>query len=143
MLLQPDNVAAIANRAQPDQNCTVSHPLPGPLLMLVALLVIQACAVWSSCAFQSLACRHAKPVAMASDAATRLYIGGLPADITSTQLAGRFASFGSLSAVDLVPRKYGSADACRGFAYVDFIPKDDQALHRCVSLVRLEIVCLG
>lgn len=73
---------------------------------------------------------------MAGDTAVRLFIGGLPGDITSKQLHGRFASFGSLSAVELVPSKHFPADACRGFAYVDFTPKDDQALHRCLSLVR-------
>lgn len=77
---------------------------------------------------------------MAGDASIRLYIGGLPGDITSKQLAGRFASFGSLSAVELVPSKHSPADGCRGFAYVDFVPKDDQALHRCLSLVSK--VCL-
>lgn len=77
---------------------------------------------------------------MASDASVRLFIGGLPGDITSKQLAGRFASFGSTSAVELVPRKHSPADGCRGFAYVDFTPNDDQALHRCLSLVRK--VCL-
>ena len=76
---------------------------------------------------------------MASDASVRLYIGGLPGDITSKQLAGRFASFGSLSAVELVPRKQSPAEGCRGFAYVDFTPNDDQALHRCLSLVRTSV----
>lgn len=75
--------------------------------------------------------------------AIRLYVGGLPADINAKQLAGRFASFGALSAVELVPRKSALADGCRGFAYVDFTPKDDQALHRCLSLVRLETVFLS
>ena len=77
---------------------------------------------------------------MASDDSIRLFIGGLPSEITSKQLAGRFASFGSLSAVELVPSKHSPADGCRGFAYVDFTQIDDQALHRCLSLVR--DVCL-
>ena len=74
----------------------------------------------------------------------RLYIGGLPFEITSKQLEGRFASFGRVSAVDLVPSKqHGSASGCRGFAYVDFCPKDDQSLHRCLSLVRDRIAFIN
>lgn len=66
----------------------------------------------------------------------RLYVGGLPADISSKQLEGRFASFGTVSNTKLVPSKQQvTRPGCRGFAYVDFTPKDDQSLHRCLSLV--------
>ena len=67
----------------------------------------------------------------------RLYVGGLPADISVKQLEGRFASFGSVPALELVSSRQTAANGCRGFAYVNFLPKDDQALHRCLSLVRL------
>ena len=73
---------------------------------------------------------------MASDAGVRLYVGGLPPNISSKQVASRFASFGSTSAVELVPSKHHEEAGCRGFAYVDFVPNDDQSLHRCLSLVR-------
>lgn len=78
---------------------------------------------------------------------TRLYVGGLPHDITPEQIAQRFQSFGTVQAVQLVPEKRGSVTAgpmlkpCRGFAYVQFVPKDDAALHRCISMVRLLLLC--
>ena len=66
----------------------------------------------------------------------RLFVGGLPANVTAQQLAGRFASFGTLAALDLVPDKlHSDPTRCWGFAYIDFVPQDDQALHRCLSLV--------
>lgn len=77
------------------------------------------------------------PCTTAMEPVVRLYIGGLPVDITTKQLSGRFASFGTLSAIELVPSKQQLNPAgCHGFAYVDFTPKDDQSLHRCLSLVR-------
>jgi hypothetical protein len=72
-----------------------------------------------------------------SEATVRLYVGGLPGDITRKQLEGRFASFGTVSNTKLIVSKQQSTSpGCRGFAYVDFSPKDDQSLHRCLSLVR-------
>jgi len=72
-----------------------------------------------------------------SEATVRLYVGGLPGDITPKQLEGRFASFGTVSNTKLIIIKQQSTSpGCRGFAYVDFCPKDDQSLHRCLSLVR-------
>jgi len=67
----------------------------------------------------------------------RLYVGGLPTDITARDVEGRFASFGSVAGCEVVPAKgLDAADgACRGFAYVDFTPKDDASLARCLSLV--------
>ena len=74
---------------------------------------------------------------------TRLFVGGLPHDITPEQIAQRFQSFGSVQSVELVPEKEGSVHAgptlkqCRGFAFVQLRPKDDAVLHRCMSMVRL------
>lgn len=67
----------------------------------------------------------------------RLYVGGLPPDITPADVAGRFATFGSVAAVELAPSKGLDAapGACRGFAHVNFEPKDGAALARCLSLV--------
>ena len=73
---------------------------------------------------------------MTSGVGVRLYVGGLPPNISSKQVASRFASFGSTSAVELVPSKQHGEVGCRGFAYLEFIPNDDQSLHRCLSLVR-------
>ncbi|DBA84951.1 TPA: hypothetical protein ACH3X2_005692 [Trebouxia sp. C0005] len=70
-----------------------------------------------------------------SEATVRLYVGGLPSDITSKQLEGRFASFGTVSNTKLtLSKQQSTSPGCRGFAYVDFCPKDDQSLHRCLSL---------
>lgn len=68
----------------------------------------------------------------------RLYVGGLPPDITARDLEGRFRPFGAVASCEIVPSKGPAADpgACRGFAYVSFEPKDDAALARCLSLVR-------
>lgn len=72
---------------------------------------------------------------------TRLFVGGLPHDIRPEQIAQRFQSFGTVQSVELVPEKEGSVHAgptlkqCRGFAFVQLNPKDDAALHRCISMV--------
>ncbi|BDA43982.1 probable nucleolar protein 8 at N-terminal half [Coccomyxa sp. Obi] len=71
---------------------------------------------------------------------TRLYVGGLPHDVSPEQIAQRFQSFGTVQSVELVPEKKGSVYAgptlkqCRGFAFVQLSPKDETALHRCVSM---------
>ena len=70
----------------------------------------------------------------------RLYVGGLPADVTAEQLAERFAPFGRVEGADLAaPQADGCAalkDAsCRGFGYVELEPKDEAALRRCLSTV--------
>lgn len=75
---------------------------------------------------------------------TRLFVGGLPHDVSSEQIAQRFKPFGTVEGVELAPEKEGSVTAgpilkpCRGFAFLQFTPKDDAALHRCVSMVRSE-----
>ena len=80
---------------------------------------------------------------MGPDNTVRLYVGGLPHDVTSEQLAQRFQPFGSVGVVQLVPDKSGTVPAgsplepCRGFAYVQLAPKDETALHRCLSMVRM------
>lgn len=71
----------------------------------------------------------------------RLFIGGLPENVSAQQLAGRFTSFGSVSDVVLVPSKLQSGrTGCRGFAYVAFSPKDDMALQRCLSVVSFQSI---
>ena len=72
----------------------------------------------------------------------RLYVGGLPQDVTKEQLAQRFAPFGRVDDADLVlGRADGSAEtACRGFGYVELEPTNDGALHRCLSTVSKPLV---
>lgn len=72
----------------------------------------------------------------------RLYVGGLPPDITPRDVEGRFAPFGAVAGVELAPAKGIQLDelprgSCRGFAHVDFEPKDVAALARCLSLVSI------
>ncbi|KIY91869.1 hypothetical protein MNEG_16095, partial [Monoraphidium neglectum] len=66
----------------------------------------------------------------------RLFVGGLPPDITKRDVEGRFAPFGAVAGCDIVPSKGlgASPGECRGFAYVDFEPKDNASLARCLSL---------
>lgn len=95
-------------------------------------LGLSVVAVWA--VFQSAAGPTAPMIT--NEHSIRLYVGGLPGQITGNQLSDRFAAFGRVSAVELVPGKTHTADLpCRGFAYVNFCPKDDSALHRCLSLV--------
>ena len=73
-----------------------------------------------------------------AESSIRLFVGGLPMQITRKQLEDRFAAFGKVSAVEVAPSKTQAA-SCRGYAYVQFGPKDESALQRCLSLVsRLE-----
>ena len=95
----------------------------------------------------------------------RLYVGGIDAEITPELLWGRFASFGTVAECEIIRRKSNdvsqprlapqlssarslfsgvtaaAAEAaaretgCRGFAYVELEPRDDAALHRCLSTV--------
>lgn len=94
----------------------------------------------------------------------RLYVGGIDAEVTPELLSGRFASFGTVAECEIIRRKRNdvsqprlapqlssarrpspgmaaAAEAaaretgCRGFAYVELEPKDDAALHRCLSTV--------
>jgi hypothetical protein len=72
-----------------------------------------------------------------SSMTARLYVGGLPPDISAADVIGRFTTFGSVSSCELVPSKglQGAPGTCRGFAYVDLQPKDDHSVARCLSLV--------
>ena len=75
----------------------------------------------------------------------RLYVGGLPGDVSETDIANRFTSFGKVVSCELVPSKGLNAvdGTCRGFAYVDLELNDSHALARCVSLVRVELLAVG
>lgn len=93
----------------------------------------------------------------------RIFVGGLDGDVTQELLSTRFTSFGRVTACSIILRKEAdpllqlptgpankssgaicnkwarntsqrSTPGCRGFAYVDFEPKDAAALHRCLSL---------
>ena len=79
---------------------------------------------------------------------TRLFVGGIDRDVTAQLLSSRFLPFGKVLSCEVVPEKASASGeggaavavgngkpACRGFAYVDLAPKDDAALHRCLSLV--------
>jgi hypothetical protein len=74
----------------------------------------------------------------------RLFVGGLPSTVSSTQIGQRFESFGKVIAVELVPEKTGTVTSgnplhpCRGFAYVQLRPNDDASLRRCISMVNLQ-----
>ncbi|KAK9800162.1 hypothetical protein WJX73_001174 [Symbiochloris irregularis] len=66
----------------------------------------------------------------------RLFIGGLPAQVTLKDLLGRFAPFGKVTGGEIPASKATTSDSLqdsRGFAYVDFEPRDSTALHRCLS----------
>ena len=72
----------------------------------------------------------------------RLYVGGLQEDTTPEMVTGRFEQFGTVSRCELARNKpgctIGTPGACRGFAYVELEPTSEQALHRCISIVRSE-----
>ena len=91
----------------------------------------------AAAALPYLAAKTDGPRRAAAAAEMRLYVGGLPPDITPLDVEGRFKPFGAVASCELVPSKGPGADpgACRGFAYVEFQPKDDASLARCLSLV--------
>ncbi len=82
----------------------------------------------------------------------RLFVGGIPSDVTAAELTQRFTPFGQVAACELVPSKDTAAapqqqeahqhgaqqqplfPPCRGFAYLELQPKDDVSLGRCLSL---------
>lgn len=69
--------------------------------------------------------------------AVRIYVGGLPPKVSDKDVAGRFASFGTVHSCQIIPGKgLDNPLHCRGFSYVDLTPKDEHALARCFSLVR-------
>jgi RNA recognition motif-containing protein len=65
----------------------------------------------------------------------RLFVGGLPADITVAELQSRFKPFGTVLGMEVVPLK-DVKGACRGFAYVDLDPISEASLHKCFTVVR-------
>lgn len=68
----------------------------------------------------------------------RIYIGGLTPDIKDADVLARFKPFGKVASCEIVRGKDHTGDpaACRGFAYVTIVPKDEAALARVFSLVR-------
>lgn len=67
-------------------------------------------------------------------APVRLYVGGLPPDVSEEQLRARFTPFGAVSSCSLAPPKvYGGASFPRNFGHVELEPKDEAALRRCIS----------
>lgn len=69
----------------------------------------------------------------------RIYIGGLTANISQSDVCGRFKPFGDVLETEIIKAKAaGGADtsSCRGFAYVTLEPKDEASLARMLSLVR-------
>ncbi|GLC46791.1 hypothetical protein PLESTB_001941800 [Pleodorina starrii] len=75
----------------------------------------------------------------------RLFVGGLPRDISAADLRSRFSPFGKVEAIEIVPQKQeeasvtitpsgGATATCRGFAYVELEPKDDISVHKCLSV---------
>jgi hypothetical protein len=65
----------------------------------------------------------------------RLFVGGLPADITVAELQSRFKPFGTILGMEVVPQK-DAKGTCRGFAYVDLDPISEASLHKCFTVVR-------
>ena len=68
----------------------------------------------------------------------RLYVGGLPPDVTTEAVRQRFAPFGAVLACELAPARSYHCDGevavfHRGFAHVELEPADGAALQRCLS----------
>lgn len=74
----------------------------------------------------------------------RLFVGGLPEDVTEAQLKERFKAFGDVTSVTTPspkPLDGGGQKAVavhRGFAYLEMIPCDALAVRRCITAVRLK-----
>ncbi|GIL66106.1 hypothetical protein Vafri_19715 [Volvox africanus] len=77
----------------------------------------------------------------------RLFLGGLPHDISAADLRSRFSPFGKVEAIEIIPPKDQtttavaqtsfqtlSGEKCRGFAYVELDPKDEASVHKCLSV---------
>ena len=67
----------------------------------------------------------------------RIYIGGLTADVSQSDVSGRFKPFGHVLSTEIIKSKAVGSDpnSCRGFAYVTLEPKDEASLARMLSLV--------
>ena len=65
--------------------------------------------------------------------AVRVFVAGLPSDVTDSELSRRFASFGEVVGCDIIQDKH--AEGCRGFAYVQ-MKTSEEKLKKCISVVR-------
>ena len=68
----------------------------------------------------------------------RLFLGGLPPDVTPEQLVQRFAAFGAVTDAHVAaPKTYAAlpsdAGFYRGFGFVELQPQDDAALRRALA----------
>lgn len=76
----------------------------------------------------------------------RIYVGGIPRNITKDELRQRFAPFGLVADVELIQEKDSQLPlamcedtfqkGCRGFAYINFQPQEEKSLHKCMTLVQ-------
>ncbi|GIM07483.1 hypothetical protein Vretimale_11605 [Volvox reticuliferus] len=78
----------------------------------------------------------------------RLFLGGLPHDISAADLRSRFNPFGKVESIDIIPPKdnqittaavptstqTSNGPTCRGFAYIELDPKDEVSIHKCLSV---------
>jgi hypothetical protein len=111
---------------------------------------VQPCRKLDGVAWRRIRSQEGAATTTPGAAMVRLYVGGLPTNIAATEVAARFASFGVVGTCDIMPAK--GLDAApgvgRGFAYVEFAPKDEASLKRCLSLVRrcgagpMDSICL-
>lgn len=72
----------------------------------------------------------------------RLFVGGLPADVTAEELQMRFQPFGKVIGSEIVPQKEDGAN-CRGFGYVDLEPVSEASLSKCFAVVSGTVSFLG
>eukprot|EP00884_Botryococcus_braunii_P009539 jgi/Botrbrau1/18587/Bobra.0367s0029.1 len=69
---------------------------------------------------------------------SRIYVGGLPPDVTAEQIKRRFETFGKVLSIDLPQPKahdqeHNADSSHRGFGYVNLVPLDDAAVRRCIG----------
>lgn len=71
-----------------------------------------------------------------------LYIGGLAADTAAEDLVQRFKTFGDVKEARIIPPKQNNTFrdpaicSCAGFGYIDIEFKQENALQKCLSMVR-------
>ena len=72
----------------------------------------------------------------------RLFVGGIPASISTGDISTRFETFGEVAGVERAPVKLHQSPSgtnpndCRGFAYVDLVPASDASVTKCCTAVR-------